>query len=209
VSDVVSVVVPAVPASPTGVSAVKVGDALNVSWTPAAATAAAITSSTVTLTPAGAPGGSPVTLRLAGPGTAALVGPVAPVTTYLITVANSDVSGSSAPSAVVEYTTPASSQPPAAPSQVRTWWLFPSEPIGSFLVGWSEAARGDSPVDSYQITATPLEAEVASPLSNIEPATSRETEFTGNSETPWTILVRAHDAAGWGPWSAPVTRGGL
>jgi hypothetical protein len=208
IDDVISVIQPPLPAAPTGVSATRVGDALQVSWTPDPATAAALTSSTITLTPT-AGSSAPTVIGTSAGSSGGAAGPVEPQTTYVVTVVNSDAAGSSPPSSPIEYTTPASSVPPSAPGELRSWWLNPTEPIGSYLVAWGEASPGDSPVDEYQITATPQESEVASALTNYEPASSRETEFTGNSETPWSISVRAHNAAGWGAWSTPTLRGGL
>ena len=75
---------------------------LQVSWTPAPATAALITSSTVTATPVGS--SAPV-LSTTVSGSGATLAPLAYHTTYSITVTNTDDEGTSAPSAPVEVTT--------------------------------------------------------------------------------------------------------
>jgi hypothetical protein len=207
--DVLSVVLPAVPATPTGVTASKSGDGLKVKWVTDPATAKAITYTTVTLAPTGGSAAPTLTGRIGGTGTSGVVGPVVPLTTYMITVVSTDAAGSSPASSPVSFTTPLSKVPPSAPLEVRTWWLSPNAPTGSWLVGWAEGSPGDSAIDQYQITATPGEAEAASPLTNIEPASSRESEFTGYSETSWSMRVRAHNAAGWGAWTTPALLGGI
>ena len=204
----IAVAQPPLPLPPTALHASRVGDGLVVGWTPSAATAADLTGSTFTATPVG--GSSAPVLYGAGSAKVGGAGPAVPKTTYRITVIVYDAAGASAESEAIEYTTAPSTVPPAPPGEVRSWWLSPTAPIGSFLVGWSESPKpGDSAIDEWQIQAVPAEAEVASTLTNQEPAAERETQFTGNSETPWTVRVRAHNAAGWGAWSAPVERGGV
>jgi len=98
------------PAAPTGVSAaISVVETpqetllvrFQVGWTPAPATAALITSSTVTATPVGS--GAPVlTATVSGAASSALVGPLQPYTTYKITVKNTDDEGTSEESAPIE-----------------------------------------------------------------------------------------------------------
>ena len=101
------------PNAPTGVTAVQsnveVGEALElrfqVGWTPDPATAGLIGSSTVTATPIGS--GAPVlTATVTGSGTSAIVGPLAPLTTYRIAVTNSDAEGTSLPSVPIEAKSP-------------------------------------------------------------------------------------------------------
>jgi hypothetical protein len=115
---------PIVPPAPaTGVTAtqsnIEVGEKLElrfqVSWTPAPATAGLISSSTVTATPVGS--SAPVlTTTVSGAGTSAIVGPLAPLTTYQITVTNTDSEGTSAASTPIEATSPNSDgEAPGAP----------------------------------------------------------------------------------------------
>jgi hypothetical protein len=101
------------PAAPTGVTAaqsnVEVGGKLElrfqVSWAPAPATAGLITSSTVTATPVGST--APLlSTTLSGGGTTAIVGPLQPLTTYKITVTNTDAEGTSPASTPIEAKSP-------------------------------------------------------------------------------------------------------
>jgi fibronectin type III domain protein len=89
-----SLIVPVDPEQPTP-------EQFQVSWTPAAATAAQITSSTVTATPVGS--SAPVlSATVSGTATSALVGPLQPATTYAITVTNTDAEGTSPASSPIE-----------------------------------------------------------------------------------------------------------
>ena len=115
------------PDAPTGVTAtqsnIEVGESLELrfqlSWTPAPATAGLISSSTVTATPVGS--NAPIlTATGSGGSTTAIVGPLAPLTTYRITVTNTDAEGTSGPSTAIEATSPnsdgeAPGEPPPTP----------------------------------------------------------------------------------------------
>jgi hypothetical protein len=115
------------PAAPTGVTAtqsnIEVGEKLElrfqVSWTPAPATAGAISSSTVTATPVGS--SAPVlATTVSGGGASAIIGPLQPLTTYQITVTNTDAEGTSQPSVPIEAKSPNEdgelpSEPPPQP----------------------------------------------------------------------------------------------
>lgn len=103
------------PAPPTGVGAsvstFEAGETeylrMQIGWTPAADTAGLITSSTVTATPVET--GPPVltaTVSGAGTGTNAYLSPVAPNTTYVVTVTNTDAEGTSEASSPIEVTSP-------------------------------------------------------------------------------------------------------
>jgi hypothetical protein len=208
-ADEITVFQPPVPGKPTGVQASRAGDRLQVSWVPASATKGYITQTQVTATPVGNTTAPSASGTIGGSGTSGTVGVVEPGVTYRISVVNDDAAGASAESTAIEYTAPASTVPPSAPTELRTWWLYPTEPIGSYLVAWTEPKPGDSPIDEYEIQASPRETEVAGTVTVYEPAGSIEAEITGDSETPWTVRARAHNAAGWGAWSGPVERGGL
>jgi hypothetical protein len=208
-SDTVAVFMPPLPGQPTGVTASRVGDRLHVAWVPAAATKAYITQTQVTATPVGETTAAPASGTVAVAATSGTVGVVVPGVTYRITVAGDDAAGAGPASEPVEYTTPPSTVPPSAPTGLRSWWINPSTPIGTSIVGWTEPKPGDSAIDEYQIRAVPLEPEEATTLVLSAPAGATEAEITANSETPWTVRVRAHNAAGWGAWSAAIERGGL
>lgn len=101
------------PAAPGGVSAgVSIFEAgeteylrMQVGWTPAAETAGLISSSTVTATPV-KPGPPVLNTSVEGAYTSAFLAPVAPNTTYLVTVTNTDAEGTSQPSSPIEVTSP-------------------------------------------------------------------------------------------------------
>src|SRR3954468_10358802 len=75
------------PAAPGGVPAVQAGAQLQVAWTPDSATAPVLTSATVTATPVGSIA-TALTATTTSAATRALVGPVQPQTTYVVTVAS-------------------------------------------------------------------------------------------------------------------------
>ncbi len=101
------------PAAPSGVSAgVSIFEAgeteylrMQVGWTPAGETAGLIKSSTVTATPVKA--GPPVlSTSVEGSFAGAFLAPVAPNTTYRVTVTNTDAEGTSEQSSPIEVTSP-------------------------------------------------------------------------------------------------------
>jgi hypothetical protein len=101
---------PAPPSSVSaGVSLFEAGETeylrMQVGWTPAAETAGLITSSTVTATPV-KPGSPVLSATVEGSATSAFLQPVAPNTTYLVTVTNTDAEGTSEQSSPVEVTSP-------------------------------------------------------------------------------------------------------
>jgi hypothetical protein len=197
------------PGAPTGVSAAQVGDQLQVSWTPAAASAAVITSSTVTATPVG--GTAPVlTVTVSGTATSALVGPAQPATTYQVTVVSTDAGGSSPPSDPATISTPASSVAPSAPTGVSEHWTAPGTQGDQLVASWAAAVPGDSPIDEYEVTASVRDGDPPFPAP-VDQAVSGSTltaAFLVDDTFDWAIQVRAHNAAGWGPWSTPVVLGG-
>jgi hypothetical protein len=101
------------PAPPSGVSAsvspYEVGESeylrMQVSWTAASETAGVISSSTVTATPV-SPGPAVLSTTVSGAGTSAFLQPVAPNTTYRVTVTSTDAEGTSEESSPVEVTSP-------------------------------------------------------------------------------------------------------
>jgi hypothetical protein len=100
------------PPAPTGVSAsvglYEAGETeslrMTVGWTLTGETAGLITSSTVTATPV-KPGPPVLSTTVAGTWSSAYLGPVAPSTTYLVTVTNTDAEGTSAAGSI-EITSP-------------------------------------------------------------------------------------------------------
>ena len=69
---------------------------------------------------------------------------------------------------------------------------------------WDAAPAGDSPTDQYQVAGSDGGGTFAQTVSG-----STLTATFGVSDIPeWRVQVRAHDAAGWGPWSTTYTLGG-
>ncbi|HST32291.1 MAG TPA: fibronectin type III domain-containing protein [Solirubrobacteraceae bacterium] len=101
------------PAAPTGTSAsvslYEGGESeylrMQVSWTPDPETAALISSSTVTAMPVAA-GPPTLSTSVSGSSTSAFLAPVAPNTTYRVTVTSTDAEGTSQESSPIEITTP-------------------------------------------------------------------------------------------------------
>lgn len=194
------------PATPTGVTVTASGGQFQVSWNnDPTAPLGLITSSTVTATPVNSTA-SVVTATASGNGTSALIGPLQPQTTYQITVLSTDAGGSSAASAPVSITTSASAIPPGAPTGLSAYWSSPSSPGDGIVASWQAAPSGDSPTDEYQITI--VGSDGAGTYTQSVPASQLWAEFVVNDIPDYQIEVRAHDAAGWGPWSAPYMLGG-
>ncbi|HEY2398341.1 MAG TPA: fibronectin type III domain-containing protein [Solirubrobacteraceae bacterium] len=176
------------PAAPTGVTAaqsnIEVGEKLElrfqVGWTPAPATAGLISSSTVTATPVGS--SAPVlTATVSGAGTTAVVGPLAPLTTYRITVTNTDPEGTSAPSTPIEATSPNSDgEAPGAPP--------PTPPDFGRCV--KVAGGGEFTTSSCQVESTTQTGsyewvpgvEKAGFTTALKPATTVKLEAAGSKE---------------------------
>ena len=97
----------------------------------------------------------------------------------------------------------------AAPTGVTARWAA-ADPGGStdtLIAAWTAAVPGYSPVDQHEATITGSEGG-----GTFDQAVdgSTLTAYFGVDFTPnWTLTVRAHNAVGWGPWSAPVRLGGL
>ena len=193
------------PEAPTNVAALQAGDGLQVSWTPAPANPAVISSSTITATPVGSTA-STVISTVTGPAAGGQVGPLQAGTTYQVTVANTDAGGTSPASDPVTVTTDAASVPPSAPTGVKARWTSPGSPGDTLVATWAAAPAGNSPVDSYQVTVKGSDGG-GTFTQTVDGATLTAT-FAVNDIPDWSITVRAHNAAGWGPWSARARLGG-
>ena len=66
---------------------------------------------------------------------------------------------------------------------------------------------GDSPIDQYQITITGSDG--AGTFTQTVDGTTLTTYFNVDYIPNWEVTVQAHNAAGWGSLSTPVTLGGL
>ena len=126
INSIAWLVVP-VPGAPTDVSAVQSGDQFQVTWA-ANANPAAVTSSTLTATPADSSLAT-LTANVTGPAASGLIGPLQPQTAYAITVVSTTIGGSSAASAPITVTTGAASVPPSAPTGVAARWAV-ADPSG-------------------------------------------------------------------------------
>ena len=208
-------VVPACPAPPTIVSVGQEADSVFVAWTPDAASIA--TSTAVTVAPAVAGGGSGANLSATavsfGAGNASIAG-LQPSTPYSVTAVSINACGASAPSAPVAFTSQAATTPPGAPSITNYWWA------GNLAVAsWAAAPDGNSPTDNYELSAAPagggrrraLQGGQAGGVAFSNSSTVRELwwQVPDPTASSWSLAVRAHNAAGWGPWSQPATLAGL
>ena len=197
-------VVPA-PLAPTVLAAVQVGDQFQVSWTPALANPAVITSSTLTATAVGSTAPT-VTTTVSGSATSGLVGPLQPETTYSITVVNTDAGGSSPASTPLVAATQAASVAPSAPTGVAARWTAPGSTGDQLVASWAAAVPGDSPIDQYQITIDGSDG--GGTFSQTVPGATLTAIFSVSDTPDWRITVRAHNTTGWGPWATPTTLGG-
>ena len=77
---------------------------------------------------------------------------------------------------------------------------------GNTAVGasWTAPTGGDSLTDSYEVHAVPQEAPGSVPAVDqvFASAATSQTVTVATNTYDWVVTVRAHDAAGWGPWSA-------
>jgi hypothetical protein len=195
-----------VPASPIDVTAVQSGDQFAVSWTPDGASPAAITSSTLTATPV-ASTASIFTTTVSGWAANGLLGPLQPQTTYEITAVSTTIGGSSPASNPITVTTVAASVVPSAPTGVTAHWTASGATTATLAATWKAAVPGDSPVDQYEIMIKGSDG--GGTFTQTVPGTTLAASFTVSGIPDWSVTVRAHNAAGWGPWSTRFTLGGL
>jgi hypothetical protein len=198
-------VVPA-PAAPSGVTAVQSGDQFQVSWTPNGVNPMAITSSTLTATPVSSTA-SILTTTVVGSATTGLIGALQPQTTYEVIVVNTTIGGSSVASTPISVMTSAASVVPSAPTGVTARWLQQDVTPATLFATWNAAVPGDSPIDQYEVMITGSDG--GGTFTQIVSGTTLTASFTIDSVPDWTVVVRAHNAAGWGPWSASFRLGGL
>ena len=77
----------------------------------------------------------------------------------------------------------------------------------SLVATWvAPASSGDSPIDAYQITITGSDG--GGTFTQTVAGSTLSTSFAVSDVPDWSVQVRAHNAAGWGPWSTRVTLGG-
>ena len=197
-----------VPTTPTGVTAVQSGDQFQISWKPSVANPATVTSSTVTATPVNSTA-SILTTTVIGSATTGVISSLQPQTTYQITVVSTTIGGSSPASIPISVTTVPATIPPSAPTGVSANWANPNaDPGPNTLVAiWLAANPGNSPVDQYLVTITASDTDGT--LTQTISGTTLIAYFNVDSNPSWSVTVRAHNAAGWGPVSAAIALGGL
>ena len=197
-----------IPATPTGVTAVQSGDEFQVSWTPVGVNPAAIASSRLTATPVNSPA-STITITVGGNANNGLIAPLQPQTTYGISVVSTTIGGSSLASTPITVTTVPATIAPSAPTIATVVWttLDPTTPTDTLVATWNAAVPGNSPIDQYEITISGSDG--AGPFTQTVSGTTLTASFGVDYVPNWAVTVRAHNAVGWGPWSATVTLGGL
>jgi hypothetical protein len=177
------------------------GPNLQVSWAAPETGLSSLLHSTITATP---PTGSPVTLVVPGNATSGVLLNVQPSTTYSVTVTSTSYTGTG-PAASESFTTEPPTIAPGAPPSVSAAWTSIDSPA-SLSASWGAPDPGNSPIDSFEIQALPVPTGATSPLDAVisSPA-SGYTFATADNAVGWQVAVRAHNAAGWGPWSTSVT----
>ena len=189
----VSVVLPPAAAAPTAVAATETGDQLNVSWTPAPATAPYLTNSKIIATPIGGSSAPVLTAVVSGTARRGSVPGVAGSTTYSITVANNDGGGAGATSQLYQFT--------SGPATIAPGRTVISYSTGYAYIRWNAPSPGNSAIDEYEVTATGGGNNITDYL----PGTALSAQLYPAPADQLTVMVRAHNLAGWGAWSAPVT----
>lgn len=197
-----------VPAAPNNVSAIQSNDQFQVSWTPNGVNPVAITSSTITATPVNTTA-SILTTTVTGPGTAGAIPTLQPQTTYQITITSTTIGGTSRASAPINVNTSPATIPPSAPTAVTASWPAgdPSSSTDTLTATWQAPDPGNSPIDQYLVKISGSDG--GGTFTNSVSGTTLTTYFTVDYIPNWTVTVQAHNAAGWGPVSAPFTLGGL
>jgi hypothetical protein len=199
-SDSVDIGVPPVPTAPQNLHVSQTGPNLQVSWTAPATGLASLLRSTITATPTT---GSPFTVVVPPGVTSGLVANVAPSTNYTVTVTSTSYTGTG-PAAAMSFTTEPPTVAPGAPQSVSASWTSVDTPA-NLSISWGTTNPGNSPLDSFEIKAIAVNSPTTPPLDAVisAPATAY---YFGNADNSlsWQVTVRAHNAAGWGPWSTAV-----
>lgn len=196
------------PDAPSLATAVQSSDQATVTWTPSPSPAWVVTT-TVTATPQGS--SAPVlTTTVKGSKTSAVVGPLQPSTTYSITAVSTNPGGSSPASGPLSFTSQAATVMPSAPTQVSAFWTSPGTGANDSLVArWAAAKPGNSPVNAYQVLIKIYDGDTTGSFSQTVPGSVLTATFTGVDDIDsWSVRVRAHNAAGWSPWSSAYILGG-
>ncbi len=196
------------PGTPTSVSAVQSGDQFLVTWTPSGVNPSAVASSTLTATPVNS--SAPVlTTLVTGTASHGSIAMLQPQTTYMIRVVSTTLSGSGRSSPPIAVTTAPATIPPGVPSGVSALWtnLNPTGLTDTLVASWQAPDPGNSPIDTYQVQIT--DSEVGTTYLQTVSGSTPSANFTVDWTPDYDVIVRAHNAAGWGAWSSPFTLGGL
>jgi hypothetical protein len=199
-SDNVDIGVPPVPGAPQNLQVRQTGPNLEVSWAAPTTGSSSLLRSTITATPRT---GSPFTLVVPAAVTSGLLANVAPSTTYAVTVTSTSYTGTG-PAAAESFTTEVPTVAPGAPQSVSASWTSTDSPA-NLSVSWGSTVPGNSPIDRLEIRALPVNSGTTSPLDVVISAPATAYSFgNANNSVSWQVTVRAHNAAGWGPWSTAV-----
>jgi chitinase len=202
-SDEINIGVPPVPAAPTTVQVSQTDANLDVSWTAPSTGSSSVVKSTITAVPSS---GATLMAVVAGELTSGSIDNVQASMTYSVTVTSTSYAGTGPASSAVSFTTEVPTVPPGVPPSVTASWAG-SSPGANLVVAWGATNTGNSPIDSYEIHAVAVNSETTPPpLDAVTPAPASSYSFVSpDSTVNWQVTVRAHNGAGWGPWSAPVT----
>lgn len=79
------------------------------------------------------------------------------------------------------------------------------------VLRWTAPTLGDSPIDEYEARAVPIDGDPPAPTTVIQyvSASSLVAYLTAQNQWSGRVAVRAHNAAGWGAWSAPLSISGV
>lgn len=105
-------------------------------------------------------------------------------------------------SASVPLVTGASVKAPGAPSGVRAHWTAPGYSNDQLVATWKAPPFGDSPADRYRVVI--VGSDGGGTFTQTVAGAALSATFTVSDTPDWTIRVRAHDAAGWGPRVNPI-----
>jgi hypothetical protein len=183
---------PPAAAAPTAVRASQTGDQLNVTWTPDPATAPYIISSAITATPSN-PNKPTLSATVSGQVTSAVVPNVLGSTVYKVTVVNNDAGGTGATSQPFFIESVQATIPPGAPTITHAW--------GYGALSWVPTSFGNSVINGYQVLAT----GGGQRLTTYVAGTVLTAYLYPQPADLLSVKVRAHNGAGWSPWSTPVT----
>lgn len=122
---------------------------------------------------------------------------------------NTTIGGTSPTSSPVIFATSAATVAPKTPTGLTAQWQVadPSGTTDTIIATWNAALPGNSPVDEYEIVVNGSDG--AGTSAQTVSGTTLTAYFNVDFIPNWTVTVRAHNAAGWSPWSTPFTLGGL